>query len=93
MKEKWQGLEKLIADKFKGKVVCGSGAPKFFGGDVETEEYLIECKCTDKKSRSLKIDEWNKIKKQALSRSKMPMYVIQIQNEIFIINHIDYFRI
>lgn len=52
--------EKAVAKKVGGKQVANSGATAFSKGDVQTDEWLIECKtttCTTKASFSIK-QEW-----------------------------------
>lgn len=88
MIEKWKQTERKIAKYFEGNTVSGSGSPKFCGGDVETDEYLIECKQTDKNSRAFKLSEWDKIKQKAYDYDKEPLFVLDIQGRLFIVKEI-----
>lgn len=48
--------EKSVAKAVGGKQVPNSGAARFVGGDVSTDNFLLECKtsCTEKQSFSVK---------------------------------------
>ncbi len=53
--------------------MSNSGAPKFLGGDVQTDEWLIECKtttCTTKASFSIKKQWLEKNKEEAFAMGK-----------------------
>ena len=51
--------EKAVAKELGGKTVSNSGAPKFLGGDAQTQDFLIECKTVTKPQKSFTIKkEW-----------------------------------
>lgn len=59
--------ERRVAEEIDGKVQPGSGAPKFYKGDVRKEGDLrVECKTTASKSYSLKLAELDKIRSEAV---------------------------
>lgn len=64
--------EKRIAHKFNGKVVPNSGGTKFQGGDVVTDNFLIEAKTClqSKNSMSIKKDWLIKMQEQAFEQGK-----------------------
>lgn len=49
--------ERKVAKKLGGKQVANSGAPAFVGGDVVTNDWLIECKTKVKDCNSFTIKE------------------------------------
>lgn len=64
--------EKAVAKKVKGERVPNSGAIKFGGGDVTTDDWLIECKTKTEpsKSYSIKKDMLEKNKEEAFEMGK-----------------------
>jgi len=64
--------EKSVAKALKGKVVANSGAPMFVAGDVELDDWLIECKtCTkEKQSFSIKREWLEKNEEEAFAMGK-----------------------
>lgn len=70
--------EKLVAKHINGKQISGSGARPFAPGDVESDEWLIECKThvSPGKKISFKADVWAKIQEEAMVRHKYPAYVV-----------------
>lgn len=78
-KEKSKRQEKRVAKEIRGRVTVGSGNKPLDKGDVRNEEFLIECKRTDKAQITLKKDYINKIKSEA--GFKIPALNIEIQDE------------
>lgn len=70
--------EKLVAKHVNGKQVSGSGARPFAPGDVESEDWLIECKTHIEvmKTLTFKRNVWDKIKDEAIVRHRYPAYVV-----------------
>lgn len=64
--------EKKVAKELGGKQVSNSGAARFVAGDVELDEWLIECKTVTKEQKSFSVKrEWlDKNKEEAFSRNK-----------------------
>jgi len=64
--------EKQVAKAVGGKVVPNSGAPRFLGGDVNTDMCLIECKTCTKEQKSFAIKkEWlEKNREEAFAMGK-----------------------
>lgn len=78
-------------DKFEKKVqrTIGSGGLWFQPLDIQYEDYIIECKTTDKKGYRISTDLLEKIWGQALSMNKLPKLIIGIKRndkQMFIIN-------
>ena len=64
--EKGRDKERAFA-----KRIPRSGAG-FYKGDWKTDEYLIECKSTEKKSFRLTLEVIDKITKEAINASRLP---------------------
>lgn len=64
--------EKKVAKSLGGRQTSNSGATKFDKGDVQMEDWLIECKtCTSpKSSMSIKKDWLDKNKEEAFAMQK-----------------------
>lgn len=65
--------EKAVAKALGGKKVANSGATAFYKGDVETSDFLIECKTTTatlKASFSIKREWLEKNKEDAFGMGK-----------------------
>ena len=65
--------EKAVAKAVGGKKVANSGATMFRKGDVEADDFLIECKtttCEHKASFSIKEDWLKKNKEEAFAMGK-----------------------
>ena len=67
--------EGKLADYLGWKVVSGSGARNFFKGDIESNEWLGECKTHVSTGNKIqfKKDVWDKICKEAISCHKSPV--------------------
>ena len=77
--------------KFEDKVqkCINSGAFAFDKGDLKTNDFVIECKYTDKLSYRITNKVLEKIWVDALEVNKLPRLVIGIprnDNEMFIVN-------
>lgn len=64
--------EKTVAKQLKGNVVPNSGAIRFGAGDVQLDDWLIECKTKTSPSKSMTIQrEWlEKNEEEAFSVGK-----------------------
>lgn len=58
--------EKRIAKEVSGRTVIASGSLWGSKGDVRTEDFLIECKTTQKEFYSLTAVTWKKIRTEAI---------------------------
>lgn len=72
--------EGRVAEKLGGKRQKGSGSVPLNKGDVRSEHLLTECKRTDKKSISIKIDYLEKITNEAISYGCTPSLAIEFEN-------------
>lgn len=70
--------ETRASDSVSGKRHAASGALFFAKGDGSGENYVIECKRTDKKSISIKAEYLDKITKEAVSQGKLPLLFIEL---------------
>lgn len=72
--------EKKVAEELKGRTTPRSGGGDL-KGDIHTElehgNYQIDCKCTQKKSYSLKLKDWQKYKQQA--RQLGQHFILQLE--------------
>jgi len=64
--------EKKVAKVLEGKTVSNSGAATFVAGDVQTEEWLVECKTstTAKASFGIKREWLEKNREEAFAMGK-----------------------
>jgi hypothetical protein len=76
-KKRSKKQEKKVASLASGFLVPGSGSGRF-KGDVQSKEFKIECKTTEKDSISLKLSWLRKIEAEALSDAKTPVLSIEI---------------
>lgn len=68
--------------QFEKKVqrAINSGALWFDKGDLKTDDLMIECKYTDKKSYRITTETLQKLWNDALEANKMPILVISIKD-------------
>ena len=69
--------ETKIADTLGWRVVAGSGAMPCNPGDVESDDWLGECKTHMSNSNSIYFnhDVWEKIKEESMSKRKRPVLI------------------
>ena len=77
----WYKWEKEVADAFGVEPTPGSGNQDWQKCDVVTDEFLIDCKDTDKTSYSLKKDLFDKYKPVAALEGKEFMMAINLDGE------------
>lgn len=78
--------EQQVAADFGGKVVIASGALWGSKGDVVTDLFLIECKTTESSTYRLDYKKtWNKIFKEATSRGLIPLMVISVSGDSYVV--------
>lgn len=72
--------EKETARVFSGKRQPASGSmpSKFLKGDVKSSKFVVEVKTTSKKSYSLNIAAWNKIREIANVNARIPVMRITL---------------
>ena len=93
----WRVLESLVAYFFSGRLRPGSGSFRPFKGDVITDDYLIECKSTEKQQFVLKKEILLKIEKEAISEGRVPLLVVRFEDKrnssggIYVISKLDDF--
>jgi hypothetical protein len=90
--QRWQRKENKDNVLFRGKKRPRSGGLWFAPGDVSTEEFLIDCKTTEKKSFSITEQIWDKIHTEALKCRKMPCLSIQLGDgtEVVVLDKNDF---
>jgi len=90
--KKWQKKEKKDSVLFGGHTMPRSGGLWFMPGDVRTEEFLIDCKTTDKQSFSVTSKMWGKIYSEALKCRKLPCLSVQLGDgtEVVVLDKNDF---
>lgn len=91
-KKKSQKQEKSVAKHFNAKTVIASGAIWSSKGDVRNNDFLIECKYTDRGSYSVTSKVWEKISLEAVNdHLRIPLLVIDIQDtRLIVFNPCDF---
>jgi hypothetical protein len=77
--KKWQKQEKEIAGKMKGKRTKQSGGG-YQKGDVKSDKFIIECKCTKFKSFSITERLLDKLEKDSFGSEKVPVICIDLED-------------
>lgn len=81
VKKKSQLQEKSVAKDLDAKTVIASGALWGSKGDVRHEEFLVECKTTEKHSYSLTMKVWEKIEKEAIKDGlRVPLMCVDTED-------------
>jgi hypothetical protein len=80
-----QKHEKRLANKISGSRNAASGALWSRKGDVRSDDLLIEHKWTGKKSFSLKADVLEKIVREAILESRMPVLGVSLNNKNYVL--------
>lgn len=78
--EKGRKFERKLAKKLGGRVQPGSGAVPFAKEDVKTETHLIQCKSTTKRQYTIKLDDLETLRQNAIKVGKQPCFVLRIGN-------------
>lgn len=79
VKKKSKLQEKQVAKDLDAKTVIASGALWGSKGDVRHDEFLVECKTTDKSFYSLTMKVWEKIEKEAIKDSiRTPLMCVDV---------------
>ena len=77
MKE-WERQEQRVAKRTGGKRQPGSGSGWLHSNDVKDDEYLREMKQTEGKSISIKLEDWEKLRRNAIMTGRKPAMHLQI---------------
>lgn len=81
VKKKSQLQEKSVAKDLDAKTVIASGALWGSKGDVRHDEFLVECKTTEKSYYSLTMKVWEKIEKEAIKDGlRVPLMCIDVND-------------
>ena len=92
MKQLWQKKEIKDTKSFKGRKNPRTGGLWFAPGDVTTNDFLIDCKTTDKLSFSITKNIWNKIYKESLKNRRLPCLSVLLGDgtEIVVLDKNDF---
>lgn len=81
VKKRSQIQEKSVAKNMNAKVVVASGSLWGMKGDVRNDNFLIECKTTEKDYYSLTAKVWEKIESEALrDELRIPLMVVDLED-------------
>lgn len=81
VKRRSQKQEKSVAKDFNAKVTVASGALWGMKADVRNDNFLIECKTTEKDYYSLTATVWEKIEQEAIrDHLRIPLMVIDLED-------------
>lgn len=81
VKKKSQLQEKSVAKDLDAKTVIASGALWGSKGDVRHDDFLVECKTTEKSYYSLTMKVWEKIEKEAIKDGlRIPLMCIDVND-------------
>lgn len=98
VKKKSQLQEKSVAKDLNAKTVVASGALWGSKGDVRHDEFLVECKTTEKPFYSLTMKVWEKIEKEAVRDGlRTPLMCVDINNgedryAVFLEKHFRHYK-
>ena len=98
VKKKSQLQEKSVAKDLNAKTVVASGALWGSKGDVRHDEFLVECKTTEKPFYSLTMKVWEKIEKEAVRDGlRIPLMCLDINNgedryAVFLEKHFRHYK-
>ena len=98
VKKKSQLQEKSVAKDLDAKTVVASGALWGNKGDVRHDDFLVECKTTEKPYYSLTMKVWEKIEKEAVRDGlRIPLMCVDINNgedryAVFLEKHFRHYK-
>lgn len=98
VKKKSQLQERSVAKDLNAKTVVASGALWGSKGDVRHDEFLVECKTTEKPYYSLTMKVWEKIEKEAVRDGlRVPLMCVDINNgedryAVFLEKHFKHYK-
>ena len=79
VKKKSQLQEKRVAKDLNARTVVASGALWSAKADVRSDEFLVECKTTEKPFYSLTMKVWEKIEKEAIKDGlRVPLMCVEV---------------
>lgn len=91
--KEWEIFEEDVSDYLEGKRQPGSGNSCITSkkGDIKTDEYLVECKYTNKDAYKLSFKTWEKIVVEASNAFKTPLFACRSQaGDFFIGSTLDF---
>ena len=98
VKKKSQLQEKSVAKDLDAKTVVASGALWGSKGDVRHDEFLVECKTTEKPYYSLTMKVWEKIEKEAVRDGlRIPLMCVDLNDgkdryAVFLEKHFKHYK-
>ena len=98
VKKKSQIQEKSVAKDLDAKTVVASGALWGSKGDVRHDDFLVECKTTEKPYYSLTMKVWEKIEKEATRDGlRVPLMCVDVNGgkdryAVFLEKHFRHYK-
>ena len=98
VKKKSQIQEKSVAKDLEAKTVVASGALWGSKGDVRHDDFLVECKTTEKPFYSLTMKVWEKIEKEAVRDGlRIPLMCVDVNDgkdryAVFLEKHFKHYK-
>lgn len=85
----WEIFEEDVAELLNGKRQAGSGNSciAFKKGDIKCEDYLVECKYTEKDCYTLSSKTFEKIVYEAINCFKIPLFACRSKAGDFFIGY------
>lgn len=84
-KETNKKREERVAKELKGKRVSGSGATPWAKEDIVTDQFLVQHKSTSKASHSIKKEDLENLRRNAIDVDKKPLYVVDFDKKRYYI--------
>lgn len=83
----WEIFEQDVADYLNGSRQAGSGNSciAFKKGDIKSEDYLVECKCTASGCYTLSSKIFGKIVDEALNTFRTPLFAARNNNSDYFV--------
>ena len=82
----WKRQEKRVAKSTGGKRQPGSGSGWLHKNDVKDDQFLREMKQTNRKSLTIKLEDWESLRRHALAMGRTPVIHIQIGHRRLILH-------
>ena len=85
--------EERVAKKVAGRRQPGSGSGWLHQNDVRDDDRLWEMKQTGKKQITIRLDAWEKLRRNALLSGRTPTMHLQMgKRRLVVLDEEDYFR-
>jgi hypothetical protein len=86
----WEQAERRVSKKTGARRQRGSGSGWLHQNDHKDERFLRESKSTEGKSISIKAEDWNKLRGNALRTGRQPIMDIHIDGQWLVLHEHDW---